>query len=235
MEKAEVINKLRRNFELARTHHKRFSALYDKVLDGTITYPEVQELAKMSGEEIGNAVYQYVKENPGEFTEEELMDLIPDVLQINHEYVSEACEVAQEQINKKAGVGLKPAKPDFDRVRASDLAKVILTESEEAARAKSANNSMHEVDEAIQKNAELHDNVGLNVTITRRYDGVGLRDRTKACSWCLARQGTWGYRDALDNGVFERHVGCGCTIIYKTSRFTHMQTRAGGWNDITNR
>lgn len=193
-----------------------------------------EEVAKTIGSTAAEILLSDILDS--DLTEEELAEVVTQLMQRNHERAAEAARLAQRATNAESGIGLKEVVPEFDKVRNSDLIGLIAAgESEEAIRQKAINNSMHVVDEAIEENARLHDNVGLNVTITRRYDGVGLRDRTKACSWCLARQGTWGYRDALDNGVFERHVGCGCTIIYKTSRFTHMQTRAGGWNDITNR
>lgn len=66
------------------------------------------------------------------------------------------------------------------------------------------------LDEFEQKNAEIRENAGVKQYVIREYDGVGLH--SGACDWCLERAGTWDYQDAKDNGVFERHPGCGCTI-----------------------
>lgn len=66
------------------------------------------------------------------------------------------------------------------------------------------------LDDFQKKNAEERAGVGVKQYVVRTYDGVGLR--AGDCHWCIARAGTWEYQDAIDNGVFERHPGCGCTI-----------------------
>lgn len=68
------------------------------------------------------------------------------------------------------------------------------------------------VDDFEKRNAEVRNGMGFSQTVVREYDGVGLNNGKEPCEWCLERAGTWSYQAAIDNGVFERHVGCGCTI-----------------------
>lgn len=79
-------------------------------------------------------------------------------------------------------------------------------------------------DDFLRENAKLRDELGLETTVVRVYDGVGLKGGKEPCEWCIAREGVYSYEDAVANGVFERHPGCGCTIEYHTSRGVEVQT-----------
>lgn len=67
-------------------------------------------------------------------------------------------------------------------------------------------------DDFIRANADIRNDMGFIQTVVREYDGVGLANGKRPCNWCIGRAGTWTYEEAKENGVFERHVGCGCTI-----------------------
>lgn len=73
------------------------------------------------------------------------------------------------------------------------------------------------VDDFDKKNAEIRNGLGFKQYVIREYDGVGLQHGSVPCEWCLSRAGTWSYQEAIDNGVFERHEGCGCTIEVVTA------------------
>lgn len=66
------------------------------------------------------------------------------------------------------------------------------------------------VDQFLEENMKARTGLGFEQYVVRTYDGVGLKGGD--CEWCLERAGTWSYKDAKENGVFERHKGCGCTI-----------------------
>ena len=67
------------------------------------------------------------------------------------------------------------------------------------------------LDDFEKVNAKTRDEAGIPQYVIREYDGVGL-DHGRTCNWCTDRAGTWPYKEAADNGVFERHPGCGCSI-----------------------
>ena len=73
-------------------------------------------------------------------------------------------------------------------------------------------------DDFLKENARLRSELGLHAVVTRLYDGKGLHGGRDECGWCLERSGTWTYEEANRNGVFERHPGCGCTILYTTEK-----------------
>lgn len=79
-------------------------------------------------------------------------------------------------------------------------------------------------DDFQRENMKLRDELGLETTVVRVYDGVGLKGGKEPCEWCISREGAYSYEDAVTNGVFERHPGCGCTIEYYTSAGSQRQT-----------
>lgn len=66
------------------------------------------------------------------------------------------------------------------------------------------------LDDFEKINAKTRAEAGIKQYVIREYDGVGLK--AGDCHWCIERAGTWTYQEAIDNGVFERHPGCGCSI-----------------------
>ena len=139
--------------------------------------------------------------------------------------ILDAAAALQKKVNQAGGFGLNPVdlEPDLDRILG--LVKHVdanggLQESDAA----SVNNlARSNVDRTIRENADFQYRSGCNVTVSRKYDGVGLK--AGACKWCLDRAGSnVPYPEALAMGMFERHEGCGCVIEYHTERGSYWQT-----------
>lgn len=90
------------------------------------------------------------------------------------------------------------------------------------------------LDDSGKENMAAASSAGLETHVIRSYDDVGLHDGKDECEWCKSREGDWGYRDAIRNGVFERHPGCECTIDYVTEKGTQRQTnwQSNTWQDV---
>lgn len=89
------------------------------------------------------------------------------------------------------------------------------------------------LDDEIYQNVDSADNAGLEVRVTRIYDGVGVHDGRDLCQWCLDREcSNVTLAEAYEIGAFERHPGCGCIIEYTNEKGeTTFQDRAGKWVD----
>lgn len=141
-------------------------------------------------------------------------------------------------MNKAAGVGLKAKKPKRDR--AESLVSAMCNDDADAeVVARLLGEPMVTVhatvvDDFIQANAEVAYKAGLEPMIIREYDGVGIHDGKDACQWCLSRAGRWSYGEAYDNGVFERHTGCGCTTTYVYSDFSQDVWSKAQWETGNN-
>lgn len=150
--------------------------------------------------------------------------------------VSNAAATIQEEINGRNNIGLKAVKPKLE----TDRVDKIVNRASNAKTQTALENNLTDavptfarqvVDDTQKANARLHDKAGLEVTVVREYDGVGLHDGTDACEWCLSRADTWTYDKALSAGVFERHEGCGCIIEYtsKKGEKTISTSKYSGW------
>lgn len=141
-------------------------------------------------------------------------------------------------MNKAAGVGLKAKKPKRDR--AESLVSAMCNDDADAeVVARLLGEPMVTVhatvvDDFIQANAEVAYKAGLEPMIIREYDGVGIHDGKDACQWCLSRAGRWTYGEAYDNGVFERHTGCGCTTTYVYGDFSQDVWSKAQWETGNN-
>lgn len=105
---------------------------------------------------------------------------------------------------------------------------------DEANRLVSTLNTMSKktMDDSIRYNAENVSSVGLEVRVTRVYDGIGLSGGRR-CEWCLERCGEdMTIEEAYRIGAFQRHDGCGCIIEYtsKKGAKTIQTGKFSGWN-----
>lgn len=155
------------------------------------------------------------------------------LIQENEAEIISCASKQNAAMNKAAGVGLKAKKPKRDR--AESLVSAMCNDDADAeVVARLLGEPMVTVhatvvDDFIQANAEVAYKAGLEPMIIREYDGVGIHDGKDACQWCLSRAGRWSYGEAYDNGVFERHTGCGCTTTYVYGDFSQDVWSKAQW------
>ena len=141
---------------------------------------------------------------------------------------------AQQAMNSAAGVGLKTVKvktPKQLNVNEQATDK-ILSDIKHYTPTLEVTGRDH-IDIAQRANAKFHDGAGMDVTVTRIYDGVGINHREDRCEFCLSRCGTnVPYKQAVAIGMFDRHDGCGCKIVYtsSTGKVTTSTSKYGGFN-----
>ena len=209
----------------------RLNALAEKAW----SYKDAHEFADKAADLVFEVLKLHMGD-PANITREEAVQIFTAVMKKNHEEVVRVCARAQNDMYRKAGVGLKALTPEFNADKARGLATVV-TESEEITddylKNLVRNNSLGVVDETLRINAAAATNMGLVVHITRTYDDVGLHGGKDVCQWCMARVGDWtDYAEAYHAGAFERHPGCGCMIEYHVGKTHTWQNRAGGWNEF---
>ncbi len=197
-------------------------------------YKDAHDFASKAAELLCDVLKLYM--DPATVTYDDAVQIFTAVMKKNHEEVARVCAKAQNDMYKKAGVGLKALTPDFNADKARGLATVV-TDTEEITddyiRTLIKNISLAVVDDSIRVNAAAATNLGLAVHITRTYDDVGLHNGKDVCQWCMDRVGDWtDYGEAFRAGAFERHPGCGCMIEYHVGKTHTWQNRAGGWNEF---
>lgn len=205
---------------------KSMQSLRSKISkDGT--FEDVEEYAKLLGEILDDTI----KDVPID----ELEPILEALTKLEGKYINGVSSFVQQRINKELNTELGAVIEDKTQnlvLETYKQSKYIENPDDLYTKLKNSaiTENLKQVDNFQKKNAEFHSNIGFNVTVTRIYDEIGLRDRTQPCQWCLSRCGVdVPYDEAVDRGMFERHEGCGCKIIYKTVDFTSVQRRKGAW------
>lgn len=153
--------------------------------------------------------------------------------------VSTFAQSVQSGLNAKNGLAFKAIATAFDAQGAQEIIRKAVNAERYidipgGLKADMMNFSQNVATRTMKENAELSNDLGFEVTVDRIYDDVGVHNRKDVCEWCLEREGHWTYAEALANGVFERHPGCGCQIIYNTATGSQRQTnwQNNQWENI---
>ncbi|MDD6561379.1 MAG: hypothetical protein PUF17_10520 [Lactimicrobium massiliense] len=210
--------------------------MLQKINSGAATYEDLQTFSNWMSTNIVKLASESFPEDS-----QAVLDTLNDmsVCRNYFSHIDEAIKRVQKSMNEAAGIGLQPVSMNHPRqlmdatTSASDNYAADIQKFSQAL----IDTSQKHVDLAELKNARFQAGAGCEVTVTRKYDHVGLRNRKQACAWCLARVGTdVPYKEAVARGMFERHEGCGCTIIYHSEKGTTVQRKAGGresWDQMS--
>ena len=218
--------------------NERIQNLQGRIEKGTATYKQAEKYAELVGRLYAEAFKEVVgtAEDVGsDFYFETVREVFPPGLQSIFTETAAYVEQVQRLQNEKAGVGLKPLLPDFKDIHTDYLEKLQETATDKgmefAMSSESEFYAQKVVDAAVRMNAEAHANAGLEVRVTRIYDGIGVRNRTEPCEWCLSRAGeNMTLSEAKAKDVFSRHPRCGCTVIYTSAKGeTTMRVGGSGW------
>lgn len=226
--------------ELLASLKKKQVAVAEMARKGKITYAEAGKRAAEMGKATGEVVFTHLSKlyPEGSVGRDEALRVIEPALKSAHEYSVSLAEAAQEEVNKEAGVGLKPLVPEYNKNSAIELAELLaekenFLEHENPFVLQAERDVRQVIDGAVRLNAEAQDRAGLEAYVTRIYDDVGLHDGKDPCQWCLDRAGQWTVSEALEAGVFARHPGCECTIVYTPKKgTTTVRVGGSGWQDV---
>lgn len=229
----EILDNIRKDFMTGVKNDAGIAKLSTKIGKGKGTQKDMAALSDRLGLQASKALKANLK----------LSDLPNETLYWNiaDKTIRPLLDSVYDQINHYAALQLKGA----DRVSKINIS--ILRGQDPAERIRQAMNmavnslTQPELDNALtdpvitsarkfyddfqMRNAGFRESMGFRSVIVREYDGVGLHNGRDACEWCISRAGTYDYSTAKENGVFERHPGCGCSIVHFTERgTTNVQT-----------
>ena len=221
----ELYEKIIARYEELKNEDKNLSAAEKYVLEGD-KYGMGEEYARVCGKHLSQALTETLTpENlpNGTLYYNISENTIGKALRMNAEEIGAIADQIQENINRAAGISLKPVNVPVNESRIHD----IVSDAADSRNAEELKNNLGEpvemfsqsvMDDHMRANAEFHNSAGLEVRVEREYDGVGLHNGTEVCDWCLERAGVWSYEQAMANGVFARHDGCGCIIDYTSKK-----------------
>lgn len=179
-----------------------------KLDTGVGTYEDVNELAAVIGDYIVGAVS----------TPEELAAYLRE----GHGLISAFAEVAQQNLNDAAGIGLKPmvTKPPNARIQSvvDEIAAVESEKVKDALENAVVPELLAMVDAIVKYNADFQKDAGLHPVIKRTWSGSYPSHDTKHTDWCKGLAGEYPYDSKMDRKVFVRHKGCRCKVEYFPDR-----------------
>ena len=242
----QILKKFNERYEKAQLFGEPVADVLARIKSGDATFRDADLYAVEVGSMISDSMKEVLK-----------LDALPDktlyyniakktiepALREEHRLVSDVARAVQDIYYDDLGIGLKAAAPEFNQKRSDTVVDNACQASTQEKLDASIDQPVKTFarainDDAKKKNAGIQSKAGLQVTVTRIYDKVGLRRGTKhseRCSWCLERcDEDVPYDEALARGMFQRHDGCGCIIEYtsKKGERTVSTSKYGGFEKI---
>ena len=195
---------------------KRITAIRERTGKRKGDYSDASEFASLTGRHAGSAIAEGLTDTSadGKVSEELAGAVLRPVLHYDYELVTDLSEQVQGELNRSAGLGLKPVVPGMNEDRVEGLIKEIAGKEDFPGFAKAfiqqtENFSMSIVDDFVKSNAEFHYQSGMAPKIHRIAD-------SKCCEWCDALAGTYEYSKVNNTGndVFRRHANCRCRVLF---------------------
>lgn len=130
--------------------------------------------------------------------------------------IADITEEVQEQLNKQAGIGIKPIRPELNQDKIDGIIdRVSNAENIEDVKwildepIKTFARSV--VDDSVKANAEFQGESGMSPKIIRKSSG-------NCCEWCTNLVGEYTY-PSVPQDVYRRHNRCKCTVDYVVGKY----------------
>lgn len=196
---------------------KHLQSIIKKLESGNATFADVDAFTQATGAVLKKAFEKSIVESPKSFVEEEMLtEILGDIFGDNYELINSVAENVQKQLDKAAGIGIKPQRADFPSERIENLAKITAQKdladkaalSEFTASVENINGSIFT--DYIRANADFRSKAGFQVYVIRT-------DHGGCCEWCAKLAGKYVYPN-VPKDVWRRHKRCSCEIIYVNER-----------------
>lgn len=228
----ELFEKIQADFKAGVNGNQGVQRIMRKVLKGKATQTDMTDLAERFGREASKALRGnlLLSELPNQTLYWNIAERTIQPLLIEaYNNVNYYAVIQQDMADRAAGLSIRVVRG----ARPADRARQVMEMAVNSVTQEELRNALTDptitavrkyYDDFQKENARLRNELGLETTVVRVYDGVGLKGGKEPCEWCISREGVYSYEDAVANGVFERHPGCGCTIEYHTSKGVQTQT-----------
>lgn len=215
----KLLSEIKNDFAKRKAKNGYISKYLNRLKGGKVTFDDTQRYSKELGKELGESLSGVLKaENLPDgklywnIADRTVKPMYSDV----HDEVNLSAEATQKILDLEQGIGLNAIKPEIEEYRVKGILEAItkdgLKDDELSAALKvlTENLTEHFFDDFIAENAGFRDSAGLQAIVIREAKGK------KPCEWCLEKEGTYTYKEAQKNGIFQRHTSCKCSITYKT-------------------
>lgn len=229
---AELLEKIRAEFQSRCRADKHIQSVLKKIDGGTAKMEEVAMLSKQLGFRTSQAIGAHV--NVAALPDGKMYYNIADtilsgVLKDNYDIINSAAAECQKALDKQAGIHISPQQAAFptERVQAVVNAASVPDIAEEVmirrmtAPAQNITESFY--NDYVQKNVKLRSDAGLDCYIIRN-------DHGGCCKWCSKLAGKYHYPEDVPKDVYRRHDNCGCTVTYLNGKKAQNVWDKTKWN-----
>ena len=236
-----IVKKIAKDFKVNINSSTAIRPLQKKLLKGTATYKDANKYAIETSKALGKALADNLIDDTLSAAEYRavISEVLPAGLSATYDTVKEYSAVVQRGLNERAKINLDVVMPKIDaKAVTATTAKAVTAgayiEVAGVVDQDTMNFAQNVTSRVMRDNATFQNNVGYTVTVERIYDDIGVHNRKDPCQWCIEKEGTWSYDEANDKGIFARHPGCECTIIYHSEKGPQLQTdwRHNEWEYI---
>lgn len=229
---AELLEKIRAEFQKNCKADKHIQSVLKKVDSGTASLEEVATLSKRLGLRASQAIGTYV--NAGALPDGKMYYNIADtiltgVLKDNYDIINSAVAACQKALDNQAGIHIRPQQAEFptERIQAVANAASIPDIAEEVmirrmtAPAQNITESFY--NDYVEANVKFRSDAGLDCYIIRN-------DHGGCCAWCSKLAGKYHYPEDVPKDVYRRHDNCGCTVTYLNGKKAQNVWDKTKWN-----
>lgn len=220
-----LLSDISKSFDQKLRKDRRLKRIANKVRDGTDF-----DIANDYSIRVGELLAESIQENTQSLaymSREVAEEVLPPLLTVDHNMVTEVTDIIQQNMNVADGVMLGVQTPALDTNRISGFVeKVASYENFDDARwvlgEPIVNYSQAIVDQAVRDNARASAKAGVQAYITRTTERSRTPKGNRTCKWCDRLAGTYEY---LGNGsnipheVYQKHEACRCRLTYKRGNF----------------
>lgn len=210
----DLLEKIERDFNQSVNSNENIKKLQLLVESNGASYVEANQYALEVGQTLADVFSRYISSstlpdgrmyfNIGE-------RILTPTLSNNYNLVTDFTAAVQNEMNRKAGIGLKTRLPSLNKDKIKGIIDRLSSEMnfDDVAwiLSEPVINFTHQaVNDVLESNAEFQANLGLSPKIKRTLVGG-------ACDWCVRLAGIYSYPSVPDD-IYKRHERCRCTVEY---------------------
>lgn len=227
----ELLEKIQKDFDEGIRKDKILQEYLKRIESGAADYVSVHGASIEIGEKLAEAFAKNITADilpEGKMYYNIAERVLRDTLKHNYELVTGLAEKVQKDLNKAAGIGIKPIRPQINHDKIDGLINKVTSydKYEKAAWVMGepiVNFTQSVVDDCVEANAKFHAESGIRATVERIALGG-------CCEYCSRLEGKYTY-PYVDRKVYSRHRDCRCMVTYKPGDGRKQNVWSKKWKD----
>lgn len=211
----ELISKVKKYIRIFAAENDTLTSIQKKIEDGSATYSDTAEYARLYGEIVKQAMNANVSSASlpdGKMYYNIADRLFDDVLTEDYNEISQVCYDTQTALNAAANMNMKAQRVTLNEDRIQGFKELASRANQYDDVRATIHNGMQNftqsiVDDSVKTNAKFQADAGYHPRIVRKA-------AWRCCEWCAKLAGSYNYPEDCPDNVFHRHSNCNCVVTY---------------------